>query len=78
MRIEIHFAARDRLVDLGTRRALDVSDLGKAFCPQQLLRDVLRSVAERRGLHKAHRGDFERPLGGQRLRRSDAARGARQ
>jgi hypothetical protein len=29
VRIVIHLAARDRLVDLGARRPVDVSDLGK-------------------------------------------------
>ena len=59
---EIHLALRDRL-GRGSPRGIDIADLGKTLCPQQLLGDVFRGVAEA-ALRKADGRRFERSLRG--------------
>jgi hypothetical protein len=46
VRIEIHPAARDRLIDFSGGLAFDILDFGKALRAQQFLGDKLGRVAQ--------------------------------
>jgi len=71
----IHFTAPYRFAH-ERRRASFVADIGKAFHPQQFIRDVLGCDADAIVLHQADRRGFRRPFRGGGRRSAGNSEGA--